>query len=203
MNKIIIIGGGSHAESIIEICKNVNISNKIIGYTDISKTKISLPYLGTDDQIINFDKKKISLINGIGINIKLRKKVFEKFYNNKFDFIKFNKMKNSYISPVSKIGVSSIIFPNAVIGPKVIIGNNVVVHSGAIIEHDTIIGDNCYIAPGAIICGNCKIGDNCLIGANSTIIENITLKQNSVLGAHSLLNKNFKMSRIYKGIPAS
>jgi sugar O-acyltransferase (sialic acid O-acetyltransferase NeuD family) len=204
-SKIIIVGGGNHALSVLNILFRNRLAKNIIGYLDEKKTKLNIDYLGKDKFFLKEKKflssKKIKLAQGIGTDILIRTKVFNKFKNAGYSFLTMVD-KSSIISFNSKIGEGTVIFPNSSIGPNCRIEENIVLHTNTTIEHDVEIGSGSYIGPSATLCGNVKINKNCLVGAASCILENIVLPKNSILGAISLLNKNYKASKIYKGIPA-
>ena len=46
--KIIIIGGGGHARSILALLRKNKLSKHILGYTDIKKSDLPIKYLGED-----------------------------------------------------------------------------------------------------------------------------------------------------------
>ena len=135
--EVILIGGGGHAISIMNLIERNFKNIKILGYSDNSKTELNLKYLGSDDLILK-KNQRMKLIMAIGTNINLRKKIFEKFKRKNFDFLTIVD-KNSVISKSTKICECSVIFPNSVIGPQAVLEENVVIHSGAVIEHHTII----------------------------------------------------------------
>jgi sugar O-acyltransferase (sialic acid O-acetyltransferase NeuD family) len=144
--------------------------------------------------------KKIKLVLGIGINIKLREKILKKFDDYKFLIL---IDKNSIISSDCNIAQGSVIFPGATIGPNVKIGKFSVIHNSVVIEHDVSISENSYIGPGAVVCGNAKIGKNVLLGANSTMIQDTFIEKNCKLGAGSVLIKSFKQqNKSLIGAPA-
>ena len=188
--KLIIIGGGGHARSILSILKKNKKLSKLIGYTDLKKMNLPIKYLGKDETILrNYKTNEIKLILGIGINIKIREKIIKKF--KKYTFLKLID-KNSIISENYDIGTGTVIFPNASLGPNVKIGKFCVIHNSVVIEHDVSIKDNAYIGPGAVVCGNVKVSKNVLLGANSTMIQDTFIEQNCILGAGSVLIKSFK-----------
>jgi len=199
--KIIIIGGGGHARSILALMKNNRLLSNLLGYTDQIKGNLPIKYLGKDDEILNrYNKKKIKLVLGIGINIKLREKILKKFDDYKFLIL---IDKNSIISSDCNIAQGSVIFPGATIGPNVKIGKFSVIHNSVVIEHDVSISENSYIGPGAVVCGNAKIGKNVLLGANSTMIQDTFIEKNCKLGAGSVLIKSFKQqNKSLIGAPA-
>jgi len=199
--KIIIIGGGGHARSVLSILKKNNLSRNLIGYTDINKRNLPINYLGTDRSIIEKYKiNQVKLLMGIGINLKLRARVIKKFKDFKFMTL---IDKNSIILEDSKIGEGSVIFSNTIVGPNSNIGKFCVIHNSVIIDHDTNIEENSYIGPGSVVCGNVKISKNVLLGANSTVIQNTFIEQSCILGAGSVLIKSFrKKNKSLIGIPA-
>ena len=202
MKKIILVGGGTHAVSIINLLERKFPELKIFGYTDAKKSRLNVKYLGKDEIVLNsYNKNNFLLTMSIGVNIKIRSKVFDMFKKKKFNFLTIID-KNSVVASSAKIGNGSIIFPNSSIGPHSIIKDNVVIHTSTVVEHNSLIGKDSYLGPSAVICGNSKVGKKCLVGANSCMIENITLPNNSILGASALLNKNYKKERTYMGIPA-
>lgn len=200
--KIIIIGGGGHAESLVDILFRNNFFEKIVGYVDINKTKLKLNYLGNDNYFNKIkNNKNYVLVNGIGIDINLREKVFLAL-KKKFSFLTL-KDKSSVISPFAKIEEGASIFPNCHIGPNTIIKENVVIHTNVSIEHDVTIEKNSYVGPGSTICGNCHIKKNNLIGGNSFIKQNIIIGEKNSIGAGSIILKNFnKKGKKIFGNPA-
>lgn len=200
--KIILIGGGSHAISIVNLLERNYPNHKIFGYSDEEKTKLNIKYLGKDEIIFKkYNKKDVLLVMSIGIDIKIRAKVFSSFKKKGFRFLTIID-RASVIATNSKIDEGSIIFPNSSVGPEAIMRKNVVLHTNAVIEHNSIVSENSYIGPSAVVCGNSFVGKNCLIGANSCILEFIKMPHSSILGASGLLNKNYKKSKKFIGVPA-
>tara|TARA_B100001057_G_C22508757_1_gene817021 strand:+ start:68 stop:682 length:615 start_codon:yes stop_codon:yes gene_type:complete len=200
--KIILIGGGTHATSILNLLERNFPKYKIFGYTDSKKTKLKINYLGKDESIFKkYNKNSVLLVMSIGVNTKIRSKVFKIFKKKRYNFITIID-KTSVVAASSQISEGSIIFPNSSVGPKTVIKKNVVIHTAAVIEHDSVVEENSYVGPSAVVCGNSKVGKNCLVGANSCIIEYIKMPNNSILGASGLLNKNYKKSKTFIGVPA-
>jgi sugar O-acyltransferase (sialic acid O-acetyltransferase NeuD family) len=200
---LILVGGGGHAISLINLIERNKENLNIIGYTDNKKTNLPIEYIGNDKKFIQKNKfKKIILVMAIGSHVKIRSKLFKIYKDKKYNFLTIID-KSAVIGHKSKILEGSIIFPNSVIGPETIIEENVVCHSGSIIEHNSLIKNNSYIGPGAVVCGHSVIEENVLIGAKSCIIENIRVKRGCTLGAGAVLVKNFtKTNKVLLGIPA-
>ena len=199
--KIIIIGGGGHARSLLCILKKNKLIQNLLGYTDINKRNLSIKYLGQDRSIKEKYKiDEIKLLMGIGIDLKLRAKIIKIFKG--FKFLTLID-KNSIIYEDCDIKEGSVIFPNTILGPNSKIGKFCVIHNSVVVDHDTSIGENSYIGPGAVVCGNVKISKNNLLGANSTVIQNTFIEQGCTLGAGSVLIKSFrKKNKSLIGLPA-
>ena len=198
--KIVLIGGGGHARSVLSLLKKNNLSKSLLGYTDLKKSQLPIKYLGDDKKIFSLKKEKIKLVLGVGINLMLRKKILDRFKN--FEFLSI-KDESSIILDNCDIGEGSLIYPNVSIGPNVKIGKFCVIHNSVVIEHDASISNNSYIGPGAVICGNVKIENNVLLGANSTMVQDTFIKNNCKLGAGSVLIKSFNyQNKSFIGSPA-
>ena len=60
--EVILIGGG-HAISIMNLIERNFKNIKILGYSDNSKTELNLKYLGSDDLILKKSKNEINYGN--------------------------------------------------------------------------------------------------------------------------------------------
>lgn len=201
--KYVLIGGGDHSLSILDINFSKKKNNNIIGYVDAVKTGLNLEYLGDDNFFIKNNKfKNIKLIMSIGSNIKLRANLFKKYKNYNYIFETLVD-QSSLISRTSSIGEGSVIFKNVVLGSFTKIMSNVCIHSGSVVEHNSIIYENSYISPASVICGNCTIGSNVFVGAASCLIEKIVIPNYCLIAAGSVVvNNQKKEKKTYVGVPA-
>jgi sugar O-acyltransferase (sialic acid O-acetyltransferase NeuD family) len=181
--KIILIGGGSHSNSCIDVI-NYNEDYKVDYIVDLKKIN-SLHKTILESQLnINKLQGSNALISiGQLKNGDLRGNVFSKYKNYGCYFPPIIS-KNSYFSKSSNIDEGTIIMHRVVINGNVSIGKNCIINSGCVIEHDTIIEDNVHIAPAAVILGGCTIKKNSFVGSNSTV------KQNSLVGENSIISAN-------------
>lgn len=203
MKNIILIGGGKHCKTVIEILGE-NSEFKIWGISDL-KEKINTYVL--DYQILLLDenlkdyypKIKYAFVSH-GKDLKLRKKLFD--YAREIGF-KFPTLisNSSNISKYLKIGEGTIIMKNSLINTNVNIGNNCIINSGSIVEHDCEIGNHVHISPGAVISGDVKIGDSVHIGANATIIDGVEIGNNSIIGAGSVVINDIAKNSVAVGNP--
>lgn len=191
MRKIVLIGGGGHCKSVIDVIEQEK-KYKISGIVDKPKlldTKI-LDYkiIGNDSDLEVLAKKFEYALITVGQikSAKLRIKLFK--LAKKAGFILPSILSpRSYVSKHSKIGNGSIVMHHAIINANTSIGDNCIINSKALIEHDCSIFNHCHISTNATINGGVKIGSECFIGSNVTTKDNIKIKENSFIKAGTLI----------------
>jgi len=205
MKKIILIGGGGHCRSCIDVIESTN-EFQIIGIIDKpelqSATLLGYPVIGTDNDILSLEDKTDYFLITIGhIGFESRRKELFDFLNAK------NLMCATVISPhavIGKevmIGKGTIVMHQAMINTGAKVGDNGIINSKALIEHDAKIGDHCHISTGAILNGEVKIGDQCFIGSHATVNLKVGIVSRTVVASNSLVTKSIKGPGIYRGIP--
>lgn len=199
---IILIGGGGHCRSCIEIIEACKVY-KISGIVD----KIQVE---TDDYILLGDDSIIpSLINAENYflitlgqlkSAALREKLFDLVHNSGGNHATVVS-PFSIVSRRSSIEEGSIIFHNVVINANTSIGKNTILNNKSLIEHDCVIGNHCHISTGAILNGNCTIGDGVFVGSNSVIVQGTNITSKVVIGAGSVVLKDIMEPGVYVGNP--
>ncbi len=191
MNKIILIGGGGHCKSVIDVIEQ-EAQFKIAGIIDkpelLGSNILGYPVIGTDSDLESLANKYHNALITVG-QIKsplLRITLYDLAI--KAGFVLPSIISpNAYISKHSKIGNGTVIMSNAIVNANTFIGDNCIINSKALIEHDCLISNHCHISTNAIINGGVKIGSNCFIGSNVTTKNNITIKKDSFIKAGSIV----------------
>ena len=191
MNDIILIGGGGHCKSVIDVIELENrfniagiidkaefVGTSILGYKvigDDSKMKeLASTFTNaiiTIGQIESPDKRKILFNNALAAGFKLPSIVSPK----------------AYLSKYSKVGSGTIVMHHALVNANVQIGSNCIINSGSIIEHDSKILDHCHISTNTCINGGVSIGEGSFLGSGSTTKESLVIPKNSFVKAGSLV----------------
>lgn len=207
MNKkqIILIGGGGHCKSCIEVVESTN-EYEIVGIVD-TKDKLGTDILGykifaCDDDLEKLKEKYDYALITVGQikTVNLRKKLFSKAKGIGFE-LPVIVASTAYVSKYSIIEEGTIIMHQTMVNADVKIGVNNIINTKALIEHDTIIGNNNHISTASVLNGDVKVGNECFIGSNSTFVNGITIASNIFIGANSLVNKNLTEKGIYVGNP--
>ena len=191
MKKIILIGGGGHCKSVIDVIEH-EAKFKIAGILDkpefLDSKILGYSVIGSDSDLENLAKKYDYAFITLG-QIKSsssRIKLFD--LANKAGFCLPSIISpSSHISKYSKIGNGTIIMHHAIVNANTTIGDNCIINTKALIEHDCLISSHCHISTNVIINGGVKIGSKCFIGSNVTTKNNITIKENSFIKAGSVV----------------
>ena len=191
MNEIILIGGGGHCKSVIDVIEH-NTQFEIAGVVDkpefLGSNILGYSVIGNDSDLEHLAKKYKFAIVTVG-QIKsslLRIKLFNLSIKAGFSMPSIISTK-AYVSKHAKIGKGTIVMHNAIVNANAHIGENCIINSKALIEHDCMISNHCHISTNATINGGVNIEPNCFIGSNVTTKESITIKENSFIKAGSIV----------------
>ena len=203
--KLILVGGGGHCKSVIDVAESAgfqiqgildvpeNVGNKVLDYSII----------GTDDQIPDFVNDALFIvtvghIKDAALRIKLHKKIVDAGGT-----LATIVASTAHVSKYAQIGEGSVIMHQAVVNADAIIGKGCIINTFANIEHDAKIGDYCHISTGAMINGNCVVGKETFFGSQSVMVNGIEITAGCVIGAGSLIRRNITQKGIYSGNPTT
>jgi len=202
---IILIGGGGHCISCIDVIEETGLY-EIIGILDQPEKKgsnvLGYPIIGTDDDIPDLIAKCPDFHITVG-QIKsshVRKSIFEKIKNNG-GHLPVIISPTAHVSSHATIEEGSIIMHQALVNASASIGKACIINSKALIEHEAKVGDFCHISTAACINGQVNIGASCFIGSNTVVGNNITIIDNSIVAAGSQVLKSLARPGIYIGNP--
>jgi sugar O-acyltransferase (sialic acid O-acetyltransferase NeuD family) len=189
MQDILLIGGGGHCKSVIDIIELENKYN-IVGIIDkkelIGTKVLNYKVVGCDDDLPElFSKYKYAIVTvGQIKSNNLRVKLFNTLKNIGYTLPTIISPL-AYVSKHSKIKDGTVIMHQALINANATIGQNCIINTKALIEHDAIIENNCHISTGAIINGGTIVKANIFVGSNATSKEYIEI--NDLVKAGSLI----------------
>lgn len=201
---LILIGGGGHCKSVIEVAESAGYT--ILGILDrpeeVGKKVLAYEVIGVDDDIFHYvDKAEFVITVGFIKNPALRIKLYNKVLE------AGGKMatliaSTAHVSKYAVLGAGIVIMHQAFINAGAVIGDNCIINTFANIEHDAHIGNQCHISTGAMVNGDCQVGDNCFIGSQSVLANAISICSDVIIGAGSLVRKSIVQAGIYSGNPA-
>lgn len=205
MKSLILIGGGGHCKSVIEVAESAGYEIKGILDMPDEVGKEVLPghkVIGTDDEIPQYVEEcdfviTVGFIKNPAIRIKLYNKV--KAAGGRLATI---IASTAYVSKYAELGEGTVIMHHAFVNAGAKIGDNCIINTFVNIEHDAVVGNQCHISTGTMVNGECKIGENCFIGSQSVCANCIEIASDIIVGAGSVVRKSIRMKGIYAGNPA-
>lgn len=202
---LILIGGGGHCESVIEVAESAGYEIKGILDMPDEVGKEVLPghkVIGTDDEIPQYVEEcdfiiTVGFIKNPALRIKLYNKV--KAAGGRLATI---IASTAHVSKYAELGEGTVIMHHAFVNAGAKIGDNCIINTFVNIEHDVEVGNQCHISTGTMVNGECKIGENCFIGSQSVCANCIEIASDIIVGAGSVVRKSIRVKGIYAGNPA-
>ena len=202
---LILIGGGGHCKSVIEVAESAGYEIKGILDMPDEVGKEVLPghkVIGTDDEIPQYVEEcdfviTVGFIKNPALRIKLYNKV--KVAGGRLATI---IASTAHVSKYAELGEGTVIMHHAFVNAGAKIGDNCIINTFVNIEHDAEVGNQCHISTGTMVNGECKIGENSFIGSQSVCANCIEIASDIIVGAGSVVRKSIRVKGIYAGNPA-
>lgn len=202
---LILIGGGGHCKSAIEVAESAGYEIKGILDMPDEVGKEVLPghkVIGTDDEIPQYVEEcdfviTVGFIKNPALRIELYNKV--KAAGGRLATI---IASTAHVSKYAELGEGTVIMHHAFVNAGAKIGDNCIINTFVNIEHDAEVGNQCHISTGTMVNGECKIGENCFIGSQSVCANCIEIASDIIVGAGSVVRKSIRVKGIYAGNPA-
>jgi sugar O-acyltransferase (sialic acid O-acetyltransferase NeuD family) len=205
MESIVLIGGGGHCISCIDVLMMQN-KYEIAGILDTSEKAgtevLGIKVIGTDDDIPFLAARYSNFLITIG-QIKSSEKrvnVFSlvKKYGGSLPVI---ISPRAYVSSSAVIEEGTIIMHDSLVNAKAHIGKNCIINTGALIEHEASVGDFCHISTHAVVNGQVTVGKNSFIGSNAVIANNLNLPDDIIIAAGACVLRSTSEAGVYIGNP--
>ncbi|WP_411953894.1 acetyltransferase [Alkalibacillus sp. S2W] len=186
---LLIIGGGGHAQVVLDSLYRLNYYDSI-GVVEqshlIGEEVLDSPIVGTDDDLpqLFLDGYNEAFVT-IGSHEK-RQQLSDDLRTMGYHIPSIVDL-TAAVSPYAKVLSGAYVGKQAVINPRSDVEEGVIVNTGAMVEHDCAIGAWSHIAPGAVVCGGVSVGSSTHIGANSVIRENQTIGHHTTIGMGSVV----------------
>ncbi len=187
--KIILLGGGGHCHSVIDVIEQEN-KYQIVGIVDKKELRgsdiLGYKVIACDDDLENIYKTCKNAIITVGqiesnyVRVKLFNKIKEIGFN-----LPIIISPLAYVSKHSFIDEGTVIMHHSLVNANAKIGKNCIINTKALIEHDVIIENNCHISTSSVINGVVIVKANTFFGSNATSKQCIEI--NGFIRAGSLV----------------
>ena len=190
MKEIILIGGGGHCKSVIDVIELEGqfLIGGIVDRSEFLGTDVlGYPVIGSDSDLKNLVKIYTYALVTVGHirSSEARIKLFDIAKKAGFSLPRIISPR-AYVSNHAFIGDGTVVMHDAFINAGASVGDNCIINSKALIEHDCKISNHCHISTNAIINGSVTIEEGCFIGSGAVTNNSITIKKNSFIKAGSI-----------------
>jgi sugar O-acyltransferase (sialic acid O-acetyltransferase NeuD family) len=169
MEKILLIGGGGHAKSVIDVIeqegrfKVAGIVEKFVGE---SKPVLGYKLIGTDDELPALREHYDYALVTVGQieSAKLRIKLYTRLKELGFTLPTIIS-PHAYVSKHATLGEGTVVMHHALVNTGAEVGANCIINSKALIEHDAVVEDHCHISTGALLNGDVHVAAQSFVGS--------------------------------------
>lgn len=199
-DSVLLIGSGGHASVLLDML--IEQKTKVLGYVSPlpavnQKLFSNFHWFKSDEDILQFDKSTIKLVNGIGSlpENTLRADFYSKYQQIGYSFATLISTE-AEVSRYATLEEGVQVMRGAIIQTGTNVGYNSIVNTGSIVDHDCSIGSNNHIAPGVSISGQVTSQKNVHFGTGSSVIQSININENVIVGAGSTITKDVEANLI-------
>lgn len=202
--KIILIGGGGHSHSVIDVIESAG--REILGIIERPECGMSSvlghPVLGTNEDICRYiDVAEFVIAVGQIMTADVRIGLSEIVHEAGGMFATIVSPL-AHVSSHARIGAGTVVMHYANVNAGAGVGNHCIINTRSNIEHDAVVGDYCHISTGATLNGDCRIGDRVFIGSHAVVCQGVAIPSDTIVGAGSVVVKSIDNSGVYYGNPA-
>ena len=178
--EILLIGGGGHCKSVIDVIEQEN-KYKIVGIVDkkefIGEDVLGYKIIASDDDLeMLFEKYKYALVTiGQVKSNTIRVKLFTRLKKIGYQLPTVISPL-SYVSKHAKIEEGTVIMHYAMVNAGAKVAQNCIINSKALLEHDSIVEEHCHISTCVVLNGGVRVKSNSFVGSNSTSKENTKIQ---------------------------
>lgn len=177
MIKILLVGGGGHCKSVIDVIEQEG-KYSIAGIIDkkelLGTEVLGYKVIGCDDDLESLFETYAHALVTVGqvkSNI-LRVKLFTLLDNLGYT-LPMIISPLAYVSKHATVEKGTVILHHVLVNAHASIGVNCIVNTKALIEHDAIIEDHCHISTATVINGGVLVKSGSFVGSNTTSKEYI------------------------------
>lgn len=207
MDKIIVIGAGGHAKSVIDSIENqgkfeiVGLIDKenMLGYK-VGKYSV----IGTDSELELFFENGIryaTIAIGYLGKSNTRDEIYKKVKKIGFE-LPIIVDKTAILANNVQIGEGTYIGKNAVVNAGAVVEKMCIINTAAVIEHDCIISQFTHVSVRAVVCGTVHVENHCMLGAGSIVIQGICIGEKTIVGAGAVVLGSCADNLVLVGVPA-
>ncbi len=188
MKKLLVIGSGGHARTILELAflNQFHVVGIIdVNYKDVEESILDTPVIGGIEQLERFDSSDTQVFIAMGENTE-RSQLFNDVLGAGYTIPNLIH-PSAIVSKTAKIEQGVAVCAGCIINPMVHVCNGAIVNTGSIVDHETEIGQFVHVAPGANIAGRVVVGDRTFVGIGASIVDKLNIGEDVIIGAGTVV----------------
>lgn len=203
---LILIGGGGHCKSVIDVvslCGRYEIVGVLDVASQVGQQVLGHTIVGTDEDIPAFCAKGAHFLITLGQikSSKVRESIAGKIEAAGGQLATVVSPL-ARVSPWASIGAGTVVMHHAIANAECVIGRHCIINNGALVEHEANVGDFCHVSTRAVLNGNVQVGRGAFIGSASVVIQGASVGDHATVGAGSVVVKSVPNHTIVIGNPA-
>ncbi len=205
MKKILLIGGGGHCRSCIDVIESdasYEIAGIVLPDGEASVSFEGYSVAGYDSDLVRLIRETPCAFVAIGQirTAEPRIRLFEAL-NKAGAFIPAISSPRAYVSRRASLGEGSIVMHGAIINAGAAVAENCIINSLALVEHDATIEAHCHISTGARINGGVIVRSGSFVGSGAILKEGVEIGAGSVIGAGQVVLNSIPAGAVVAGRP--
>lgn len=203
MKPLILIGGGGHCRSCIDVIESAG-NYQIVGIVERDNTHAAsiagYELLGTDEDLPSLVAQYRSAVITVGqiksADIRIRLFRLAQALGANIPVI---VSPHAYVSRHARISDGTFVLHGALVNAQAEIGENCIINSQSLIEHDVTVESHCHISTGAKVNGHVHIETGTFIGSGAVIKEGVRIGSTCVVGAGVVVLRDLPSGTIFRG----
>lgn len=202
MKKLVLIGAGGHARSVVDSLAAVG-EYEIVGFIDRDVVSYrGIRTIGRDEDLPKLYESGVQhafvCVGYLGKG-RQREAISQMLLDLGFELATVID-PSAAIADDAEIGRGSFVGKLAVVNANASIGPMSIINSGAVVEHDCKVGDFSHVSVNATLCGGVVVGEAAFVGAGATVVQGVTLGNRSIVGAGSVVLTDVPASKTVVGV---
>lgn len=200
MEKLIIIGAGGYAKSVLDSIDYYNY--EVAGFVDEFSSNaehLGYPILASSLEEVKNAEQFFYFI-AIGNN-RHRKRWHDRLKERNFRLINVVD-RSALVSQRATIGNGCFIGKMAIVNSKSVVCDNCIINSRALIEHGCYVSDHVNISTNAVINGDVRVGIGSFLGSCSVTRGQLKIGNWVTVGAGAVVVSHIGDHLIVAGVPA-
>ncbi len=202
MESLVLIGGGGHCRSCIDVIE-AGGRFRIVGIVDARRLEgdgvFGYPWLGSDDQLPAIVEDCPNALIAVG-QIKspdARRALFE-LLRGLGATLPVVISPRAYVSRHAAVAPGAIVMHDAILNAGATVGANSIINTMSLIEHDAHVAAHCHISTGARINGGATVGAGSFIGSGALVHQNVQIGERVIVGAGCIVNTDLPAGSIIR-----